>query len=80
MSTERSPRVRSSRPIALSLPANFSTAAGRHADAALGQRRRHLGRAPRRRRTCCMTCTSTGRKRKYFRDFGSLTMKLCSPR
>jgi hypothetical protein len=79
MSTERSPRVRSSRPIVLSLAANFSTvAAERRMPASVSSAAMSAAlRAP---SNCWSTCTSTGRKRKYFRDLGSLTMKLCSPR
>ena len=77
--TDRSRRVRSQRPIALSFSAKRSTAAAltlrpwsRRAPAASA--------AVRWPSSACMTAISTGRKRKYFLVAGSFTMKLCSPR
>ena len=73
ISTDRSPSVRSSSPIALSLPANFSTAA---ADTLMpsSTSAAAASAAVRTPSSDCMTRISTGRKRKYLRDFGSFTM------
>ena len=72
-STDRSPTVRSSRPIALSLAAKPSTAAAdtRRPSSASAAATSAAVRMPSNR---WMTLTSTGRNRKYFRDFGSFTM------
>jgi len=78
-STVRSPRVRSRRPMALSLLAKPSTAAAetRRPDATSSSAISAGERVP---SNCRMTRTSTGRNRKYLWVLGSFRMKLCSPR